>query len=162
LGILFPLMGIFGFFIGDTSALTTLFPTVDVLSNPLMHFYLFEAGGAQYLVDYYSLASIGGPAWVLMLVFGFALLASAILAILFLMYSSYMTSQGFHAEKFYERIFPVTTVLFIIFEWILMAITLAGTAPHVTLLVDPIGLTCSIIAIALLLLAIFRDRVIRV
>ncbi|HMF34228.1 MAG TPA: CBS domain-containing protein [Candidatus Lokiarchaeia archaeon] len=158
LGVVFPLTGIFGYYSADKSQLLDLFKTA-VIQGGSINFYLFEAHGTQFFISYFELASVAGPIWILMAIFGFALLASAILGIFSIFYSSYASLKNFQIGKFHQRAFPLATVVFIVLEWVIFAIALATATPVITFQVDVVGLISSIIAIGLIVLAVFRDYV---
>jgi CBS domain-containing protein len=158
IGIVFPLTGLFGYIIADTSQVENLFRMVNIRGGPIT-FFLFEAHGTQLFMNYADLATRAGSTWILMLIFGIALLAFAIIGIFSIFYSSFANLKQFHVGKLHQRAFPLLTAIFIVVEWILYLIIFGTASPAISFSIDPVGLTCSIVAIGLILLAIFRDYI---
>lgn len=159
LGVVFPLVGLFGYFTADGSQLAELFHVVVVPGEPVT-FYLFEAHNSVFFTNYAQLAAQTGVLWGLVLVFSFALLVTAIIGIFSIFYSGISNLRNIPIAKYHQRIFPLSTIIFMIIEWVIMAIMLSTATPAITTIrVDGIGLTCSIVAIALIIVAIFRDYI---
>jgi CBS domain-containing protein len=159
IGVLFPLAGIFGYFTADGSQLTELFRLVVMPKEPIT-FYLFEAHGTQFFMNFSELATKAGATWVLLLIFSFALLITAIIGLFSIFYSSFAKLRNLSVGKYHQRLFPLMVILFIGLEWVLFAIVLGtNTPPITTLQIDGVGLTCSLVAITLILVATFRDFV---
>lgn len=154
LGFILPMAGVFGYFSGNT--------TVAIRGNQPgdITFYLFTAhgNGTMFSINYFNLAASGGAIWILMLILGFAVLTFSILGCFSMAYSGYSDMKGYHVEKFHLRAFPLLTVLFIVVEWIFLAVSIVTTEPLAAAQVDYVGLTCSIIAIGLILLGVYRDH----
>ncbi len=159
IGVVFPLVGLFGYFSADGSQLTELFHIV-VVPGGSVTFYLFEAHSSLYFTNYAELAGQAGLLWGLVLFFSFALLITTIIGIFSIFYSGISNLRSIPVGKFHQRIFPLMTILFIAIEWVLIATVLGTATPAITTLqVDGIGLTCSIVAIALIVVATFRDYI---
>jgi hypothetical protein len=160
LGVVCPLTGVFGYYTASASSVLKLFPNANSLPGSIT-FYMFLAhgAGANFFADYFTLVFTGGAVWDLILILGFANLACAVIGLFSVIYTSYATLHGLHTERFHHRAFPLAAALFIALEWIFLAITLSAVEPQAIFNVDPVGLTCSIIAIGLIILAIFREQV---
>ncbi|OLS15317.1 MAG: hypothetical protein RBG13Loki_1098 [Promethearchaeota archaeon CR_4] len=90
------------------------------------------------------------------------LLITTIIGLFSIFYSSFGKLRNITVGKIHERIFPLLTILFIGLEWILFYIVLLTTIPEITppeIRIDVVGLTCSVVAIGLILLATFRDYI---
>ncbi|MEJ2296569.1 MAG: hypothetical protein P8Y23_17620, partial [Candidatus Lokiarchaeota archaeon] len=157
-GILFPLAGIFGFFIADQADVMTLLGLADVRGG-LLFFYLFEAHGTDFFVPILSLIQQGGAIWAVIVVISTLLLIFGIIGLLALVYSTYADTKNIHTGGLIRILLPSLVVILLILEWIFFAIAFAIASPPVAVSVDPIGLTMSIIAMILILLAINRDYI---
>ncbi|HME55695.1 MAG TPA: CBS domain-containing protein [Candidatus Lokiarchaeia archaeon] len=154
LGILLPMTGVFGYFSDSASAFPHGGP------SGMISFSLFTVHGigSTFSINYFNLATTIGFVWILMIILGFALLVFSIIGSFSMAYSGYSAMRGFHIEKFHLRAFPILMVLFIAVEWIFLAVSVVVTEPSGSLQIDPVGLICSIVAVCLTMLVVFRDR----
>jgi CBS domain-containing protein len=155
-GILFPLAGVFGFYIADQADVMTLLGLADVRGG-LLFFYLFEAHGTDFFVPILSLIQQGGAIWGVIVVISTLLLIFGIIGLFALIYSSFADTKNMHTRGIVRILLPSLVVILLILEWIFFAIAFAVASLPVAVSVDPIGLTMSIIAMILILLAINRD-----
>ncbi len=157
LGLVLPMTGVFGYFTESGES----FPGFRGSITGSISFYLFEAhgNGTTFSIDYFTLGTTENGAWILMLIIGFVLLVFSIIGAISLAYSGYAVMRGFHVKRFHMRAFPFLMILFIVIEWVLLAGTLSATQSLGSFQVEPVGLACSIVAVGLILLAAFRDRV---
>jgi CBS domain-containing protein len=158
LGILLPLVGVFGFFIADQANVMTLLGLSDVRGG-LLYFYLFEAHGLDFFVPILSLMEQGGLIWAGIVAISTLLLVFGIIGLLALIYSSYADTKNIHTGRLVRIFLPSLVVLLLVLEWIFFAIGFALASIPVVAGVDPIGLTMSIIAMVLFILAINRDYI---
>jgi CBS domain-containing protein len=157
LGVVFPLTGVFGYYTESGEFLSGFRGTV----SGSISFYLFgvHGNGSTFSIDYFNLATTGSSLWIIMLILGFGLLAFSIIGSFSMAYSGYAVMRGFHVKRFHLRVFPFLMIVFLIAEWIILAGTLIATQSSGSFQIDPVGLACSIVAIGLTMLAVFRDRV---
>jgi CBS domain-containing protein len=158
LGILLPLVGVFGFFIADQADVMTLLGLADVRGG-LLNFYLFEAHGIDFFVPILSLIEQGGVIWAGVIVTSTLLLIFGIIGLLALIYSSFADTKNIRTGRIVRIILPSLVVLFLVLEWIFFTIGFAVASIPVVAGVDPIGLTMSIIAMVLIIFAVNRDYI---
>ncbi len=157
LGVVFPLMGIFGYFSAEGSQLTGLLQMVTVRGD-ILTFFLFEVHGTQLSINYSDLISAGGVTWIFLIIFGFAVLITGVVGIFSLFYASYSILKNQIVGKFHQKMSPFLTIIFLVMEWVLLAVVLANNTPEIAFQIDETGLVCSVSAIILILLAIYRDH----
>ena len=156
LGILLPLAGIFGFFTGKYSDLSSLLGSVP-LGDPTVFFTLFDVRGAGVLIPFIDLKD---PIWIVIDVFSILLLIFSIVGLFSIIYTSFSDTRKLQTGWILKTVVPGLAVFFMAFEWILFGIAFAiTTQPIIT--IDPVGLTMSIISMILFLLAINRDYMFR-
>lgn len=160
LGILLPLIGVYGFFIGNQADLLSFFGFTEVRGG-IITFELFEARGIDFLIPFVSLVERQGAIWVLILISSFSILILGILGLFSLIYASYSDSRSILTGRVVRIIIPYLLIIFMIVEWILFAIAFFSADPVANVLVDGLGLTMSIFAMILFLGAIYRDYVFR-
>jgi CBS domain-containing protein len=157
-GVLFPLAGVFGFYIADQADVMTLLGLADVRGG-LLFFYLFEAHGTDFFVPILSLIQQGGVMWGVIVAVSTLLLIFGIIGLFALIYSSFADTKNMHTGGIVRILLPSLVVILLILEWIFFAIAFAVASLPVAVTVDPIGLTMSIIAMILIILAINRDYI---
>ncbi|TFG11110.1 MAG: CBS domain-containing protein, partial [Promethearchaeota archaeon] len=160
LGILFPLAGVFGFFIADQADIMTLLGLADVRGG-LLFFYLFEAHGTDFFVPILSLIEQGGAIWGAIIAISTLLLIFGIVGLLALIYTSFADIKNIRTGRMIRFFLPSVIVLLLVLEWIFFALAFASASIPVVANVDPIGLTMSIIAMILIIIAINRDYIFR-
>ena len=160
LGIVFPLAGVFGFFIADQADVMTLLGLADVRGG-LLFFYLFEAHGTDFFVPILSLIEQGGVIWGAIIAISTLLLIFGIVGLLALIYTSFADTKNIRTGRMIRFFLPSIVVLLLVLEWIFFAIAFASASLPVVANVDPIGLTMSIIAMVLIIFAINRDYIFR-
>jgi hypothetical protein len=157
-GILFPLAGVFGFYIANQADVMTLLGLADVRGG-LLFFYLFEAHGTDFFVPILSLIQQGGAIWGVIVAISTLLLIFGIIGLFALIYTSFADTKNMHTGGLVRILLPSLVVILLVLEWIFFAIAFAVASLPVAVSVDPIGLTMSIIAMILILLAINRDYI---
>jgi hypothetical protein len=161
LGIILPLAGIFGFFIGKQSGILSLLGIAPVVGDPLVMFNLFDARGMGILVPFLDLFTKNGAIWLVIDIFSILMLLFGILAFFSIVYTSFSDSRNLQTGWIIRTIVPGLAVFFMAFEWILFGIAFALETPQPIVAIDPVGLTMSIVSMILFLLAIGRDYIFR-
>ncbi|MCP4764436.1 MAG: CBS domain-containing protein [archaeon] len=152
LGILLPLTGIVGYFSGNLSNLKDLF-TMD--RSGAITFYLFQVNGTDFYSPISNLIAANGVIWLLLVICGFLVLISGILGLFSLFYSSFSDIRNIQTSPIVRMILPGSVIIFMILEWILYYVALAG----LTVTIDGTGLIITIISIVLILAAINRNMI---
>ncbi|MFX1356552.1 MAG: CBS domain-containing protein [Promethearchaeota archaeon] len=160
LGIILPLAGVLGFFIANQEDIMSLLGLADVRGGSLF-FYLFEAHGTDFFVPILNLASKSGGIWIAIVIFGILTLIFGFLGLFSIIYSSFANVKNIKTGFAIRFLIPSLTVVFLVILWILFGIGFATAAQPVTVSVDPLGLTLSIISMLLFIAAINRDYVFR-
>ncbi|MFX1587536.1 MAG: CBS domain-containing protein [Promethearchaeota archaeon] len=160
LGIILPLAGVLGFFIANQEDIMSLLGLADVRGGSLF-FYLFEAHGTDFFVPILNLASKSGGIWIAIVIFGILTLIFGFLGLFSIIYSSFANVKNIKTGFAIRFLIPSLTVVFLVILWILFGIGFATAAQPVTISVDPLGLTLSIISMLLFIAAINRDYVFR-
>ena len=160
LGILLPLIGVYGFFLGNQADLLSFFGFAEIRGG-IIEFELFEARGIDFLVPFANLIARNGVIWVFIIINGFIILILGILGLFSLIYASFSDARAIRTGLFVRKFIPFLLILFMIIEWILYAIAFASAGPDVKVIVDGLGLTMSILAMLLFLGAVYRDYVFR-
>jgi CBS domain-containing protein len=156
LGVIFPLVGIFGFFSGNPAELLSFFGMASIEGEVIL-FGLFEATGVNFLVPFVNLVDTNGIVWLIIVIFSVLVVISGILSLFSIIFSSYSRVRNIQTGFLVQFLLPILFVVFLSINWILLGIafTIAVPTPNVT--VDGVGLTFSIISMILVLAAIFRD-----
>ena len=160
LGILLPLIGAYGFFLGNQADLLSFFGFAEIRGG-IIEFELFEARGIDFLVPFANLIARNGVIWVFIIINGFIILILGILGLFSLIYASFSDARAIRTGLFVRKFIPFLLILFMIIEWILYAIAFASAGSDVNVTVDGLGLTMSILAMLLFLGAVYRDYVFR-
>jgi len=158
LGIILPLAGIFGFFIGKYSDLMSLLGMGPMVGDPIMVFNLFDIRGSGIMVPFLNL---NDPIWIAIDIFSILLLIFGIIGLCSIIYTSFSDTRNLHISWIIKTVIPGLTVFFLAFEWILFGIAFATTTPTPTITIDVVGLIMSVISMILFLLAINRDYIFR-
>jgi len=160
LGILLPLIGVYGFFIGNQAELLSFFGMAEIRGG-LLTFELFETRGTDFLVPFLDLVARNGVIWVFIVICSFLVLIFGILGLFSLIYASFSDARNIRTGKIVRSIIPHLLVFFLVLEWILFGIAFSITYPPANVLIDGLGLTMSIISMILFLGAIYRDYIFR-
>jgi CBS domain-containing protein len=160
LGILLPLIGVYGFFHGNQADLLSFFGSAEIRGG-IINFELFEARGIDFLVPFASLIARNGVVWLLIIINGFVILILGILGLFSLIYASFSDARAIRTGLLVRKIIPFLLIIFMIIEWILYAIAFGSAVPGVNVTIDGLGLTMSILAMLLFLGAVYRDYVFR-
>lgn len=157
LGILLPLVGIFGFFIADSANISALLGTARSGS---VTFYLFEAQGSDSLYTFINLIS-RSPIWALIVVCSFAVLIIGTLGMFSIIYTRFSDVRNIKTGQVVRIIIPTLVIALMILEWILLLVAfgLVGILANVT--VDAIGLIMSILSMVLFFAAINSEYIFR-
>ncbi len=156
LGVIFPLVGMFGFFSGNPSDLLSFFGLAEI-DGEFVLFGLFEARGINFLVPFVNLINTNGIIWLIIVIISVLVVIFGILALFSIIFSSYSKVRNIETGFLVQFILPVLFVVFLILNWILFGVAFAIAVPAPTITVDGVGLTFSIISMILVLAAIYRD-----
>ena len=160
LGVIFPLVGIYGFFSGNQAELLSLFGTAEIRGGRVL-FGLFEARGIDFFVPFVNLINRNGLIWLTIVIFSVLIVIFGILALFSIIFSSYSGVRNVQAGFLVQTLIPFLFIAFLIIEWILLGIAFAIAIPTPNVIVDGVGLTLSIISMCLVLAAIYRDYLFR-
>jgi len=160
LGVIFPIAGIFGFFQADQSDLLSLFGIADLRGGDIT-FYLFEARTTDFFIPIINIVARNGGIWILLLIFSFLVLIFGFLGMFSIIYNSFIDIKYIRSGKLIRYVIPGLFICFLIFEWILYALSLSLATPVINFSIDILGLTTSLISMILMILAIFRDYLFR-
>ncbi|GAH76287.1 unnamed protein product, partial [marine sediment metagenome] len=157
LGIILPLAGISGFFIGKYSDLMSLLGMGPIVEDPTLVFTLFDIRGSGIMVPFLNL---NDPIWIAIDIFSILMLIFSIIGLFSIIYTSFSDTRNLQTGWIIRTVIPGLTVFFMAFEWILFGIAFAITTQPI-IAIDAVGLTMSIISMVLFLLAINRDYLFR-
>jgi len=157
LGIILPLAGISGFFIGKYSDLMSLLGMGPIIEDPTLVFTLFDIRGSGIMVPFLNL---NDPIWIAIDIFSILMLIFSIIGLFSIIYTSFSDTRNLQTGWIIRTVIPGLTVFFMAFEWILFGIAFAITTQPI-IAIDAVGLTMSIISMILFLLAINRDYIFR-
>ena len=160
LGILLPLVGIFGYFTASHDAISSLFGAASIRGGAVS-FYLFDARGTDFFYSLTNLIAKGGPIWGIIVVNSFIVLILGTIGIFSLIYSSLSDVRNIRTGRVVSLIIPSLVIIFMALEWIffLIAFWVAGLIASVA--VDGVGLVISIISMVLIFAAINREYIFR-
>ena len=156
LGVIFPLVGIYGFFSGNPAELLSFFGMAAIEGESVL-FGLFEARGINFLVPFVNLINTNGIIWLIIVIFSVLIVIFGILALFSIMFSSYSKVRNVQTGFLVQFLLPILFIAFLIINWILLGIAFAIAVPTPNVTVDGVGLTLSIISMVLVLAAIYRD-----
>lgn len=166
-GVIFPLIGIYGYFYADQANLLGFLGIVDIrlgttdIGGSFIRFYLFEARGADYLIPYSSLISNNGIIWLFIDIISIISVIFGILSLFTIIYASYSDAKKILAGRYIRVLIPGLFIMLLILEWIIFIIAFSISLPTLTISIDLLGMTFSVVSIILVLLAIFRDYIFR-
>jgi len=158
LGVILPLVGIYGFFSGNQVELLSLFGTAEIRGGRVI-FSLFEARGNDFLVPFMDLINLNGVIWLVIVICSLLILIFGILGLFSIIFSSYSDIRNIQTGLTIRFIIPILAVVFLVIQWILFGIAFAIAVPTPNVVVDGLGLTLSIISMVLILAAIYRDYI---
>ena len=156
LGVIFPLVGLFGFFSGNPADLLSFFGMASIEGEFIL-FGLFDARGINFLVPFVNLINANGIIWLIIVIFSVLIVIFGILALFSIIFSSYSKVRNIQTGFLVQFLLPILFVVFLIINWILLGIAFAIAVPNPNVTVDGIGLTFSIISMILVIAAIYRD-----
>lgn len=159
LGVILPLVGIYGFFTGNQIDLMSLLGLGPLGGK--VTFTFFEARGVGIMVPFLDIFTRSGPIWLVIDIFSILLLIFGIIALFSIIYVSFSDTRNLKTGWIIRTIIPGLIVFFMAFEWILFGIAFTIETPQPIIAIDALGLTMSIISMALFLLAINRDYIFR-
>ena len=160
LGVILPLVGIYGFFSGNQADLLSLFGTAEIRGGRVI-FGLFEARGNDFIVSFMNLININGGIWLAIVIFSLLILVFGILGLFSVIFASYSDIRNIKTGFAVRFIIPILLVVFLIIQWILFGIAFAIAVPSPPVIIDGLGLTLSIISMILIIAAIYRDYIFR-
>ncbi|MFX1329265.1 MAG: CBS domain-containing protein [Promethearchaeota archaeon] len=159
LGIIFPLVGIYGFYTGNQLDLMSLLGIGPIGGKITFNF--FEARGLGIMVPFLDLFSRNGPIWLVIDIFSILLVIFSIVGLFSIVYASFSDTRNIETGWIFRNLIPGLLVFFLAFEWILFGIAFAIEEPQPLIIINPLGLIMSIISMVLFLLAINRDYLFR-
>ncbi len=151
LGFVLPLVGVVGFFNGVPQ---------NIANGRVLHFFLLDAHGANYYISYMDVAG-RYRFWIVVIIWSIITLITGVLGFFAIVYASFSDFQHIRTKPFVRTILPLTMIVSLVIEWILLAIGMSVMAVSGTIYVNILGLIFSILAIGLIILALFRDNVFR-
>ncbi|MHA1509564.1 MAG: CBS domain-containing protein, partial [Promethearchaeota archaeon] len=155
-GVIFPLVGIFGFFSGNPAELLSFFGMASI-EGQIVLFGLFEARGINFLVPFVNLINTNGIIWLIIVISSVLIVIFGILALFSIIFSSYSRVRNVQTGFLVQFLLPILFIVFLIINWVLLGIAFAIAVPTPNVTVDGVGLTLSIISMILVLAAIYRD-----
>ncbi|KKM82357.1 hypothetical protein LCGC14_1320400 [marine sediment metagenome] len=156
LGVVLPLVGVYGFFTGNQADLLSLLG-IGLIGGGEVSFNLFEARGVGIIVPFLDI----GPIWIVLEIFSIFLLIFGIIGLFSIIYTSFSDTRKIETGRIVRTIIPGLFVFFMAFEWILFGIAFAIATPTPKITIDSIGLVMSILSMILVLLAINRDYILK-
>ncbi|MHA1339952.1 MAG: CBS domain-containing protein [Promethearchaeota archaeon] len=156
LGILLPLAGIMGFYIGSASELAPFFKIAEIRGGPI-NFYLFDARGSEFFESFIDLAQINGVIWWIIIINSTLFIIFGVIGLFSLFYAGFADLKGVRVGNIVRNILPSMFIIFGILSWIFLSIGLSGANVKINIG----GLIFSIISMILVLIGIFRDYVFR-
>ncbi len=156
LAVIFPLIGIYGFFSGNPADLLSFFGMAGI-EGEIVLFGLFDARGTNFLVPLVNLINTNGIIWLIIVIFSVMIVIFGILALFSILFSSYSKVRNIQTGFLLQFLLPILFVVFLIINWILLGVAFAIAVPTPNVIVDGVGLTFSIISMILVLAAIYRD-----
>ena len=160
LGIILPLVGIFGFYTANQADLLSLLGMGDIRGGKVI-FNMFEARGVDFFVAFMDLFERNGAIWLTIIIWGVLLVIFGLLGLFSIIYDSFSGTRNLQTGPIVKFLIPGLTIFFMAFEWILFAIAFTIASPPPDVAIDALGLTLSIISMILILLAINRDYIFR-
>ncbi len=160
LGILLPLVGVFGYFSANQTDLMNFFGMAEIRGGEIT-FYLFEARGTDFFFPLSNLIARNGFIWAILVTCSFSILIIGIIGLFSLIYTSFSDARNIKTGRIVRTVIPWLIIVFMILEWVFFIIGFMTAAPPVNVLIDGIGLFMSITSILLFLLAINRNYLFR-
>ncbi|MHA1728022.1 MAG: CBS domain-containing protein [Promethearchaeota archaeon] len=158
LGILLPLLGIFGYFSIPTT-ITDIFGIAGI-SGEQVNFYLFDARGLNFFMPFINLVETNGFLWILIVINGFLVLITGIIGMFSLFYASYSDLRNVRIGNTI-RMLPWLTVIFMIIEWLLFLMAFSVVVELSNVILDGVGLSTSILSMVLIIAALYRNYLFR-
>lgn len=156
LAVIFPLIGIYGFFSGQQADLLSLFGTAEIRGGSV-EFSFFEARGNDFIVPFTNLIGLNGGIWLVIVIFSFLILIFGILSLFSIIYAGYSDMRNIQTGNIVRFVIPILFVAFLIVQWVLFGVAFAIAVPAPPVIIDGLGLAISIISMLLILAAIYRD-----
>ena len=160
IGIILPLVGVYGYFSGNQADLLSLLGMAEIRGGKVI-FQLFEARGTDFFVSFIDLFTRSGPIWMVIEVFSILLIIIGIVGLFSIVYVSFSDTRNLETGNITRLLIPGLVVFFMVFQWILFGIAFTIATPPPTIAIDVVGLIMSIISMVLFLLAINRDYIFR-
>ena len=159
-GVLFPLIGIVGYFSADSVNLANFLGIANVRGGQLT-FFLFDARGGDFIIPYLNLVTRNGPLWILIAIISYIVVFLGIFSLFQIIYTGISDVRDVKLKKPYRIKIPMIFILAILLQWIglIGAFTLLTPPDYVT--IDIQGLIFSISSMVLMIAAISREHVFR-
>ncbi|MHA2006384.1 MAG: CBS domain-containing protein [Promethearchaeota archaeon] len=159
LGIILPLIGIYGYFVGNQLDLLSFLGMGPVGGQ--VTFHLFEVRGVGILRTFFDLSANNGPIWLAIDIFSVLILIFGIIGLFAIVYVSFSDTRNLQTGWIVRTIIPGLVVFFMALQWILFGIAFSILTPTPEVSINGIGLAMSIFSMVLILLAISRDYLFR-
>ncbi|NVM38019.1 MAG: CBS domain-containing protein [Candidatus Lokiarchaeota archaeon] len=160
IGIILPLVGVYGYFSGNQADLLSLLGMAEIRGGKVI-FQLFEVRGTDFFVSFIDLFTRNGPIWMVIEVFSILLIIIGIVGLFSIIYVSFSDTRKLETGNITRLLIPGLVVFFMILQWILFGIAFTIATPPPTIAIDVVGLIMSIISMVLFLMAINRDYIFR-
>ncbi|MHA1585120.1 MAG: CBS domain-containing protein [Promethearchaeota archaeon] len=160
LGVVFPMVGVSGYFSAETSAVSNLFHIIDIRGSPIL-FTLFEAHNHSFFMSNFELAKLSNFWWVLIAITSILLVIAGILMFISLIYSSYSDLQHLQSGRVVRVIIPLVFIGLCLLQWLFFALGFITVTPAVAVSINWMGAIFTFLAILLVIAAIFRDQTFR-
>ncbi len=151
LAIILPLVGVVGFFTGMPE---------NIANERLLHFFLFDAHGADFYLSYVEIAGRYGY-WGFVVFWSIFTLIAGILGFFALVYASFADYQQIRTSIWVKLILPLIMIGAIVFEWVFIGIGMAVVATPGTVSINALGLIFGLLSILLIGASIKRDLLFR-
>ena len=151
LGIILPLVGVVGLFTGIPERFG---------EGNLLHFFLFDAHGADFYKSYIDIAGRNGY-WILVIIWSTITLIAGILGFFALVYASFSDFQHIRTGIWVKLILPLIMIGAIVLEWVLVGIGMTVISVPGTVSINALGLIFGILSLFLIGASIKRDLIFR-
>ena len=159
-GVIFPLIGVIGYFSADSENLTNFLGIANVRGGQLT-FFLFDARGGDFIVQYLNLVARNGPIWILIPILSYIILFLGIFSLFQIIYTGITEARGIKLKKRYQINIPLIFIIAIVLQWIVFLGAFMLLLPPDFVTINIQGLIFSISSIVLMIAAMRREYVFR-
>ncbi|MHA1802995.1 MAG: CBS domain-containing protein [Promethearchaeota archaeon] len=160
LGVIFPMIGMYGFFYADQASTLSKLGSASIRGG-ILRFFPFEARGNDLLIEYSSLISSKGIAWLFLDLISILAIIFGILNVFTIIYASYSDARNIIAAQTIRIIIPLIFLLFLVLEWVFFGMIFNIYNLSEVISIDLLGLTFSIASMVLIIVSIFRNYIFR-